>query len=118
MHEGLAKSLGLPTLPGEPIRVATANGRNLGHGNRVAILRFTLDGMEHVEMFLVAPLGRNQMILGMPWLERVNPEINWKLCKVRYRPENGAGVPENPVPARDSETSVAARDSKTPVPAR
>ena len=118
IHEDLANALGLPTLPCDPIRVTTANGRNLGHGNRVAILRFTLDGREHEEMFLVAPLGGNQIILGMPWLERVNPEIDWKLRTVRYRPENGAGVPEIPVPARDSEIPVPARDSETPVPAR
>src|SRR5690348_3865133 len=119
IHEGLVEALGLPTLPCEPIRVVTANERVLGHGNRVVILRFSLDGREHKEMFLVAPLGRYQMILGMPWLERVNPDVDWKLRTVRYRPENGADIPEIPVPARDSEVPVPGTPvSETPVPAR
>ena len=84
IHEELANALNLPTLPCQPIHVSMASGKNLGHGNRVAILRFTLNGMEHEEMFLVAPIGRLQMILGMPWLERVNPVVDWKKRSIKY----------------------------------
>jgi len=30
------------------------------------------------ERFLVTALGKQQVILGYPWLEKANPKINWK----------------------------------------
>ena len=65
--------------------VTIANGIKLHHANRAVTLKFTLAGIQHQETFLVAPLGSNQMILGMPWLERVNPLIDWKLRTLIYR---------------------------------
>src|SRR6266516_3988115 len=78
IHEDFVHALGLITQPCHPIYVTIANGSKLIHANRVVTLKFTLGGVEHQEIFLVAPLGSNQMILGMPWLERVNPNIDWK----------------------------------------
>ena len=85
IHEGLVRALGLIIHPCTPMLVTIANGTKLHHANRVVILKFTLAGVEHQETFLVAPLGNNQMILGMPWLERVNPLIDWKLRTLIYR---------------------------------
>ena len=64
--------------------VIIVNGTKLHHANHVVILKFTLTGVEHQETFLVTPLSSNQMILGMPWLEQVNPLINWKLRTLTY----------------------------------
>ena len=85
IHEGLVRALGLATEPCQPICVTIANGTKLLHANRMVTLKFTLAGVEHQETFLVAPLGSNQMILGMPWLERVNPDIDWKRRSLTYR---------------------------------
>ena len=85
IHEELVLALGLPTVPCVPIYVTIANGSKLIHANRAVILKFTIAGVLHKETFLVAPLGNNQMILGMPWLERVNPDIDWKLRRVSFR---------------------------------
>ena len=84
IHEDLVRALGLTTQPCHPIYVTIANGSKLIHANRVVTLKFTLGGVEHHETFLVAPLGSNQMILGMPWLERVNPNIDWKKRTFTY----------------------------------
>src|SRR5947207_12165162 len=65
--------------------VTITNGAKLHHANHMVTLKFTLAGVEHQETFLVAPLGSNQMILGMPWLERVNPDIDWKKRTLTYR---------------------------------
>ena len=86
IHEDLVRALGLTTQPCHPIYVTIANGSKLIHANRVVTLKFTLGGVEHHETFLVAPLGSNQMILGMPWLERVNPNIDWKKRKPSHAP--------------------------------
>ena len=62
------------------------NGTKLLHANHVVTVKFALAGVEGQEAFFVAPLGSNQMILGMPWLERVNPDINWKQRTLTYYP--------------------------------
>ena len=38
----------------------------------------TVDGYKHSVDFLVTDLGGENIILGLPWLRRVNPEINWE----------------------------------------
>ena len=84
--------------------VTIANGAKLHHANRMVTLKFTLAGVEHQETFLVAPLGSNQMILGMPWLERVNPDIDWRLRTLTYRhpitnmPSHDDAKPTRPCP--------------------
>ena len=37
-----------------------------------------LNGQHMKERFLVTALGTQWVILGYPWLEKVNPKINWK----------------------------------------
>ena len=68
------------------------------HANRIVALKFTISGVLHQGTVLVAPLGNNQMILGMPWLERVNPDIDWKLRTVSLRiPKAIVGIQCDPV---------------------
>ena len=38
----------------------------------------SVDGYEHSVDFLVTDLGGENIILGLPWLRRVNPEIDWE----------------------------------------
>src|SRR5947207_14523557 len=73
--------------------VTITNGAKLHHANHMVTLKFTLAGVQHEETFLVAPLGSNQLILGMPWLERVNPEIDWKLRTLTYRTPQFSSTP-------------------------
>jgi hypothetical protein len=41
-------------------------------------LEFTCQGIPSTAEFLVCPIGKNQAILGMPWLQDQNPDIDWK----------------------------------------
>jgi hypothetical protein len=41
-------------------------------------LEFTCQGIPSIAEFLVCPIGKNQAILGMPWLQDQNPDIDWK----------------------------------------
>ena len=84
IHEELVTTLGLLTQSCVPMYVTIANDSMLHHVNRVVILKFILADVQHEEIFLIAPLDNNQLILEMPWLERVNPEINWKLRTFIY----------------------------------
>src|SRR5271169_3060821 len=78
IHESVVKSLKLKTRSCSPTQVSLADGRTLPHANAEAVLDFSIAGVPHQEIFLVAPIGIHSMILGMPWLERVNPLIDWR----------------------------------------
>ena len=82
IHERLVQNLNLESEPCSPVRVTIANGDTMSHSNRQVRLKFAIHGVLHQETFLVAPIGENSMILGMPWFNRVNPNINWKLRQV------------------------------------
>src|SRR5271169_5442529 len=79
VNERLVQSLRLPTEPCPSVQVVLADDRTLSHSNRQVTLKFTIAGVPHQETFLVAPIGIHSFILGMPWLERVDPDIRWKL---------------------------------------
>ncbi|CCO34492.1 hypothetical protein RSOLAG1IB_10344 [Rhizoctonia solani AG-1 IB] len=42
-----------------------------------AALTFTYDGRKMTHEFLISPIGNHSAILGINWLEREAPEINW-----------------------------------------
>ena len=46
-------------------------------------LHYKLEGKRFKYWFLIAKLGKQQIILGMPWLERINPKINWATKEVQ-----------------------------------
>jgi hypothetical protein len=41
-------------------------------------LEFECQGLPTSGDFLICPIGENQIILGMPWLKKQNPSIDWK----------------------------------------
>ena len=65
IHEELVAALGLLTQSCASIYVMIVNESKLHHVNRVVTLEFTLIGVQHEKTFLIAPLGSNQLILGM-----------------------------------------------------
>ena len=48
-----------------------------GEISRAARLRLTIGESEEWREFLVTDLGPEDVILGLPWLRSVNPEIDW-----------------------------------------
>ena len=42
-----------------------------------APIAITVDGHKHWVDFLITDLGKENLILGLPWLRRVNPEVDW-----------------------------------------
>jgi hypothetical protein len=69
-------------------KIALANPRNIrmldgslpknGKVWHKVSLEFTCQGIPSTAEFLVCPIGKNQAILGMPWLQDQNPDIDWK----------------------------------------
>jgi hypothetical protein len=45
-------------------------------------LSFTSQNWNFSATFYCLPIGDRQLILGMPWLHKANPDINWKSLRV------------------------------------
>jgi hypothetical protein len=48
-------------------------------------LELQVNGKTNMEQFLITGLGNQKIILGLPWLQKHNPEINWKEGKLQWR---------------------------------
>ena len=48
-------------------------------------LKFSLNGKSFKEKFYVTGLGKQKIILGLPWLKEYNLEINWKTGKLNWQ---------------------------------
>ena len=48
-------------------------------------LQFSLNGKEFQERFYVTGLGKQKVILGLPWLRKHNPEINWQTGTLKWQ---------------------------------
>ena len=71
-----------------PMRVFNIDGspNNAGTIKRFACLGLTVDGYEHWVDFLVIDLGGEEIILGLPWLRRINPDIDWEKGQLTVNP--------------------------------
>ncbi|KAI5115279.1 hypothetical protein M0805_000711, partial [Coniferiporia weirii] len=75
----------IPTRPlARPILVKNVDGTPNQHGT---ITRFTwrlikIGGRSITTTFLVTSLGKEDVILGLPWLKRHNPAIDWTACTI------------------------------------
>ena len=49
-------------------------------------LMVTQNGKEALQWFFVTDLGSDQMILGFPWLQEWNPDIDWKRWTIKGGP--------------------------------
>ena len=81
INQNYAKKQGYPlrTLP-KPLAVFNVDGTP---NKKRTIKKFTklwmkINGQKRKEELLVTGLGSQKVILGFPWLEEVNPDINWR----------------------------------------
>jgi gag-polyprotein putative aspartyl protease len=81
MNQDFAERNKLELLPIEqPILVKNVDGmpNNKGMISQFARTRLQINGEEFQEEFLITGLGKESIILGLPWLRRTNPDINWE----------------------------------------
>uniref|UniRef100_A0A0W0G5H8 Reverse transcriptase domain-containing protein n=1 Tax=Moniliophthora roreri TaxID=221103 RepID=A0A0W0G5H8_MONRR len=45
------------------------------------------------DTFLLSGLGKEDVILGLPWLQKYNPDVNWKSGEVLFRPKQYIKIP-------------------------
>jgi hypothetical protein len=74
----------LVTKSHEPLIVNDINGWLLSCINQQAEIWMTISGHSEMLTFDVAPLGKHNVILGLPWLQQHNPIIQWSNRKLTF----------------------------------
>lgn len=85
----------IPTYPlRHHIRIHNIDGTNnkAGHITRFTRLYLTVDGHEEFTDFLITDLGGEGIILGLPWLRKTNPEIDWEKGCLQNRTSPNADI--------------------------
>ena len=81
MGERFAKKHGLPLVKLSK-EIPASNVDNTPNQNKpikeYTRLLMIIDGKEFSTRFLVSNLGKEDLILGLPWLKRMNPEVDWE----------------------------------------
>ena len=72
----------------QPIDLYNIDGSSnqAGKITHFACLKLTLDGFDEWTDFLATNLGGENIILGLPWLRKVNPHIDWQKGYIRIPP--------------------------------
>ena len=78
----------------KPIKVRNVDG-TFNEGGSIkekCLINFTINRRTMTEWFYVTTLGDQNLILGLPWLEKYNPIIDWKEKTLEFRssPEESA----------------------------
>lgn len=62
-----------------PLNVYNVDGTpNLqGQITHFTTISFNLAGLPFFKRFLITTIGKDQLILGLPWLQKYNPQIDW-----------------------------------------
>jgi hypothetical protein len=74
----------LVTKPREPLVVNDVNGRLLSHVDQQAEIQMTIGGHSEMLTFDVAPLGKHNIVLGLPWLQQHDPIVQWSSGKLTF----------------------------------
>jgi len=86
MDKEMAKKHGFKMTKLErPLKVKNVDGTENSGGNITHQVEVNIFYKNHVERMRmdVCNLGKTEVILGMPWLQAHNPEINWEIGEVK-----------------------------------
>jgi hypothetical protein len=80
IHEDLIKLHHIPTLElKEPIKVKNVDGtpNKKGEITHYTWIKVQVGNRTEKLRFFISNIGKDHIILGLPWLERINPIIDW-----------------------------------------
>ena len=99
IHPCLVKCLGIPTQPREnPLQLQTVTGNKFHSVDKQATLVLTTKhGHEETITLNVAPVGRHNLILGLPWCQYHRVQFDWNNRKInQWSPDyEGRCFPSN-----------------------
>ncbi|RXW14033.1 hypothetical protein EST38_g11824 [Candolleomyces aberdarensis] len=87
MDRNFAKKHRIPvTRLNTPIKVYNVDGtpNKEGRVSHFARIKFTVNNRTRRIPFLITGLGKEDIILGLPWLQKENPIINWEKGTLRW----------------------------------
>ena len=88
IDQNYAKTIGLKTqLLEKPITARNVDGTENKHGRitHFALVDLIIHGRTTRTRLLISRLGKQKVILGFPWLNEQNPNINWKTGNFEWR---------------------------------
>ena len=87
-----------------PISLLNIDGspNNAGKITHFARLLLTIDDYSEWNDFLITNLGGENLILGLPWLRKVNPTIDWELGTLSIPPSRNPSPSIEEIPDEDS----------------
>ena len=88
IDQNYAKNAGFNIQPlDKPLKALNVDGTENKKGRITSFvdLTFEIDGKTTNERLLVTGFGKQRVILGFPWLNRLNPEIDWKTGRLSWR---------------------------------
>ncbi|KAG2023240.1 hypothetical protein CC2G_000913 [Coprinopsis cinerea AmutBmut pab1-1] len=88
-----------------PIRLLNIDGtpNQAGSITHFARLELTVDGYSEWTDFLITDLGGEDVILGLPWLRKINPQIDWQKGTLEIPPPRISSVTIEEVPDEDAQ---------------
>ena len=84
IHPQFVKEHKLVTKNRTPLIVNDVNGRFLSRVDQQVEIRMMVRNHAKTLTFDVAPLGKHNIVLGLPWLQQHNPTIHWTSGKVTF----------------------------------
>ena len=111
IHESVVSSYKLLVRPCVGPKVTLADGKTTLYCDSYVTLSYIVAGIPCRDTFFIASIGAQAMILGMPFLERVNPVIDWVKKTLEPRP-----VPPLSVPSSSPTPPLSLSSSPTPSP--
>lgn len=81
IDQNYARKLGLKTHKlRKPIIVKNVNGslNKRGTVSKYTQVTLNINGRNKTHQLLITGLGQNKIILGLPWFEEENPDIDWE----------------------------------------
>jgi hypothetical protein len=72
----------------KPVKAYNVDGTENKRGtiNAYVNLKFSLGKQKFKERFYVTGLGKQKIILDLPWLHKYNPIIDWKKGEITFKP--------------------------------
>ena len=81
-NQNYAKRMGFKTHKLEkPLQAYNMDGTK----NKQGMLNLEINGRKITMELLITGLGKERIILGFPWLQEQNPDINWKTVEFSWR---------------------------------
>ena len=77
VHENVVSALKIPVTSCIGPKVSLADGKTTLSCNSYVVLSYSVAGVSKRDTFFVSSIGAQPLILGMPWLEKLNPLVDW-----------------------------------------